>query len=515
MKIGIYNKYLHTYGGGEKHSTAIAELLSRNNEVDLITHRNVSKNLLETRLNVDLRNVNIHFLPEDYDDYQVSKITHEYDFFINSTYLSTLPSLAKKSLLLVFFPSKFNLKNRLCKHLDRLNCRDIEYLSGFYQVEVHNNITYRWTTNCAELRFFIGCKKKPAYLIIPLGGFRPDKAKDADVSVFMNEKKISTLTLPKERFHKYKFEIPVEFGGLSYIYIKITTETFNPSELGISDDTRDIGVAVGGISLSGINIVDKLFRYSRSLYRSLTHVPYDHLKTYNVICANSEYTRNWIRKYWSIDSVVLYPPIDTEFFKPLEKKNYIVSVGRFFEGSHNKKHIPMIQAFKSMCDEGLNDWQYHLVGGTHKEELHQRYLKKVKEECVGYPIFIHTDISFEELQRFYGQAKIFWHAAGFGEDGKNNPDKFEHFGITTVEAISAGCIPIVVGMAGQLEIIDNGSNGFLWNNLNELKEKTRKVIEDEELQDKIRKNALKTCERFNKINFEKKLMSILNSHKIL
>jgi glycosyltransferase involved in cell wall biosynthesis len=55
-----------------------------------------------------------------------------------------------------------------------------------------------------------------------------------------------------------------------------------------------------------------------------------------------------------------------------------------------------------------------------------------------------------------------------------NPELTEHFGISTVEAISAGCIPLVVGRGGQPEIVTNPD--LLWQTIEELIEKTQAVI---------------------------------------
>ena len=43
---------------------------------------------------------------------------------------------------------------------------------------------------------------------------------------------------------------------------------------------------------------------------------------------------------------------------------------------------------------------------------------------------------------------LFWHAAGLGEDPTTNPDRFEHFGISVVEAMSAGAVPMVYEHGG-------------------------------------------------------------------
>ena len=49
-------------------------------------------------------------------------------------------------------------------------------------------------------------------------------------------------------------------------------------------------------------------------------------------------------------------------------------------------------------------------------------------------VYIHENCPFEELIKLYEKAKIFWHGAGFGENENLNPEKMEHFGITTVSA---------------------------------------------------------------------------------
>ena len=54
----------------------------------------------------------------------------------------------------------------------------------------------------------------------------------------------------------------------------------------------------------------------------------------------------------------------------------------------------------------------------------------------------------------------------------------EHFGITTVEAMAAGCVPVVINKAGQREIVEDGVSGFLWNTWGELKDRTQLLAED-------------------------------------
>ena len=57
----------------------------------------------------------------------------------------------------------------------------------------------------------------------------------------------------------------------------------------------------------------------------------------------------------------------------------------------------------------------------------------------------------------------------------------EHFGISTVEAMSAGAVPIVYRGGGQVEIVRDDENGMLWKTIDELTTKTRTIIEDSSL----------------------------------
>jgi hypothetical protein len=78
------------------------------------------------------------------------------------------------------------------------------------------------------------------------------------------------------------------------------------------------------------------------------------------------------------------------------------------------------------------------------------------------------------LCNLYGKSQIYWHAAGFEIDEHKNPELTEHFGISTVEAVSAGCIPLVIPYGGQREIIKSAD--LHWESVDELVQKTKAVI---------------------------------------
>ena len=63
MRAAVYNRWLNTMGGGERHSCMAASVLADTHAVDLVTHRDVDREELGERLNVDLSNVNLRVIP--------------------------------------------------------------------------------------------------------------------------------------------------------------------------------------------------------------------------------------------------------------------------------------------------------------------------------------------------------------------------------------------------------------------------------------------------------------------
>lgn len=230
------------------------------------------------------------------------------------------------------------------------------------------------------------------------------------------------------------------------------------------------------------------------------------LSTWNLAICNSLFTEKCIKETWPIKTVLLYPPVETEKIKPLKKEKWILSVGRFTSFSKSKKHEEMINAFRKLYkEEKINDWSLQLAGSV---EGDPNYLDGLKELAKGIPVYFYPDLAFDKLVELYGKSSIYWHAAGFNE---NEPEKMEHFGITTVEAMAAGCIPIVTNKGGQGEVVDNDLNGYIWGDIDELIIQTKKVISSSEISNKLSQNAIIKSKLFSKNLFAEKLNSVIKS----
>lgn len=252
------------------------------------------------------------------------------------------------------------------------------------------------------------------------------------------------------------------------------------------------------------------------IIQSPAHIPQNtflnriKLKNWKIICY-SKFMHDIILRYLSIKSNQLHPPVDPNIFEQenIVKRNIISSVGRFFKGLHDKKQEVLIDFFIQNYKKEFLGWELHVAGGL-TEESGIALVKKLRKKSLGYPVKIHTNISFVSLVNLYKRTKIYWHAAGFGENLDTHPERAEHFGITTIEAMAAGAVPIVFKGGGQEDILENGKNGFFWTNKKELIEKTIMLMKNEELLKHFSANAKKRANDFSPSFFYEKLEKIIS-----
>ncbi len=391
-KIGIYNPYLDTKGGGEKVCLALAEHFAkdRNNNVYLITHDKVDLTKLADYFAINLSGIKLMIIKSD--SLLLKVIRH-----------LPLPSMARN----FFFDYK---------HLRTL-------------------------------------KKQ---------GF----------DVFVNNSVFSNMPSPSQ----------------NGVYLCMF-----PQKLGWAKN---------------ISLLKKIYMtLMHSVYRISMHPRARYgVYTYKMILANSKYTKDHIQRRWGLDSTVLYPICDDmRKNDPPQKEKIILHVGRFFandNGNHHKRQDVLLEEFAKMKKLHGSGWQLHFAGSVAEDKGGLKYIIELTQKAKGLPVYFHFNCSFPELKDLFNKATIYWHATGYGSDAEKHPERQEHFGITTVEAMSAGAVPVVINSAGQKESVAHGKNGFLWETKKELADYTRKVAEasPSELK-RLQDEAIKNAALFNKAAF--------------
>jgi glycosyltransferase involved in cell wall biosynthesis len=237
-------------------------------------------------------------------------------------------------------------------------------------------------------------------------------------------------------------------------------------------------------------------------------------KSYYLYISYSQYVQYWLKKIWNIDdmrSVLVYPAVNLLKKLNIEKENIIYVCSRV---EKSKEIEILISAFKS-SEILQNAYKLIIAGSVVPETKHYADFLRELIGSQSDKIILHENPSYEDIVLYYNKAKIFWHAKGYSVIEENDPYELEHFGLTTVEAMSAGCVPVVINKGGQKEIVDEGINGFRWDTSQQLIDKTLYLLQHEDELKEMSKNAIEKAKNYSLEcfveNFGKVLKSKLNA----
>ncbi|MEG4318872.1 MULTISPECIES: glycosyltransferase [unclassified Microcoleus] len=226
---------------------------------------------------------------------------------------------------------------------------------------------------------------------------------------------------------------------------------------------------------------------------------------YTFIIANSQFTVKWLEKRWNLQpTFMLYPPVEMATAK-VPKEKIVLAVGQF-EAGGTKKQIELIEAFRSLLadyPDELQGWRLILAGSSVPKNPYLKTVQNLLKQD-SRAIELKVNGSLDEVKSLYAKSSIFWHGCGLGEV---NPQRFEHFGMATVEAMQNSCAPIAFCGGGQPEIVEHGRSGFLFNTVEQLCQYSHQLIVNPDLLAELQASAQQRSQNFRLAPFEKKLLS--------
>lgn len=198
------------------------------------------------------------------------------------------------------------------------------------------------------------------------------------------------------------------------------------------------------------------------------------------IISNSNFVKEWVKKTYHRESVVIYPPVDlVNFPLQIHKQEYYVAVGRI---EPYKRFDLVVKTFNQTNKKLI------IIGDGSQLPL----LKKMANGNIQFTGFIGS----EEIYKYISHAKAFVHAG------------VEDFGIAPIEAQSCGTPVIAFGEGGILETVIANKTGVFFT------EKTPEnlleaILKFERISfDPIAIN--KHAQEFDKSQFEKKIKNFVS-----
>ncbi len=477
----------------------LRSLNSQGYEVTLISQIEIDIEKASREFGIELQFVKT-LLVSDINEEQLGSISKGYDLFINASHLDIVPNQAQRGVILPFFPAKQanSMKDKiklgvvipLLRALLVYPKRMIGF-TGDFLLSSRSIITFS-QQKLSQVGLVLSVPQFSASFIESVQFFCGDTQLFPTTRANVVQKKISyqfedldllrdngiRIQIPNGVLHENVRLESIEIPSLRFSLWKIFSGLFPEASVRLT----------GGASLNFL----------------------DRVSTYQQIWAISLYTQQWIQTYWGKESEILFPPVNVHSFSSAaHKSNRIIHIGRFFSGGHSKKQLELVTAFRQMVDEGLADWELHLVGKPAGESIHQKYFQHIQTLAQGYPIIFHSDADTKTLQKLLSESKIYWHATGYQEDLTTHPEAAEHFGISTVEAMASGCVPVVYAAGGQKEIVGN-NEGHTWTTIEELKSITKNLIEDPKQLATLSSQAMVKARDYDTAQFEVRLNDLVN-----
>lgn len=231
------------------------------------------------------------------------------------------------------------------------------------------------------------------------------------------------------------------------------------------------------------------------------------MRGYQTLLGNSNFTSGWIERLWERPSEVLYPPVAIEPASVV-RENIIVSLGRFIV-TDGKNHALQLKAFRQFLSTTGGDWRLCLIGFCTDLPQDLAYLEKLQAISGDIPVTFVVNAPRQTLWTHLAKAKLYWHATALGGESNVPPEYMEHFGIGTVEAMGAGCVPLVPMSGGQPEIVEHEVSGFLCRDAQALLQYTSRLAGDESLCQQMGRAAKERSTLFRPETFKQRLSQLV------
>jgi glycosyltransferase involved in cell wall biosynthesis len=216
----------------------------------------------------------------------------------------------------------------------------------------------------------------------------------------------------------------------------------------------------------------------------------DRVSRIDRLLAVSDFTRQFVRERWRRESTTLYPPCPVDLYSNLRvpKRDLVVTVGRIAPEKRMDLFLETARRLPSI--------EFAIIGSVPTER--RSYYDSLRASAPTNVSFVVAPL--RKVSELLGRAKVYVHCA-FNE----------HFGITIVEAMAAGCVPVVNDSGGPREIVSENV-GFRWKHIDEAVGQISGLVRDDNVRQQLSKRAVSRARQFGPDVFEEGFAKVLHEY---
>jgi len=217
--------------------------------------------------------------------------------------------------------------------------------------------------------------------------------------------------------------------------------------------------------------------------------------TRKLFFANSKFTADAVKSEFGLTPYILYPPISTDLLdyngteSDDQRDNTVITVARI-SAEKNLKIIPYIAKLTSNIS-------FTIVGLLDSIQEFNSLIRLINELGVSDKVKILTNIKRNDLKRILRTSKVYLHTS-----------VNEHFGISIVEGMASGCIPIVHNSGGPKEFVPSSRR---YATIEDAAQKIDKAVDRWSPKEACSLSSY--AEKFSVSNFSERFMKIFNSFR--
>lgn len=337
-------------------------------------------------------------------------------------------------------------------------------------------------------------------------------------------------------FNENNYDLIINTHGDLFPYY-VDSKTYNINNTFQSlikeQDKKDINISQDPIKITychypllPIMIKEKNYSFLQKLIPCFDEFP-DHnkdtialkvLEKYNLmmkntmILTNSKFSKQAIEQIYSTEKLfplIIYPPVDIKRFaveniykysmkRSTVHKKTIISICRI----HPSKNIEIAIEIGKLLSyaKRINEWEIIIVGNMLSDDA--EYLSELNRMIIKYGlqtnIRIKPNVPVEELQHLIHKSSIYVH-----------PTRDEPFGISIVETMSAGVLPIVPNSGGVTDFVPQK---YQYNTLEEAANTISYILNsDEKNLEKERISMIEIANNFSNIRYKEHLKELIEN----